>query len=178
VHLHTSVTTIELANLTGDLTLDSDDLRITEAKGPVRVTTHSKDVDLSQIYGDSTVQDRDGTINIEPAGSYSIQATNDKGDVEVTLPPDASAAVSGRTHNGDIITDFGMTVSGDEDKTVTGRIGSGSARIVLSANNGDLHIKKGSEPQAGLPPPPSATGAPKAPHLRSSKPLPSQPVAQ
>ena len=178
VHLHTSVTNIELASLTGDLTLDSDDLRVTEAKGPVRVTTHSKDIDLSQIYGDSTVQDRDGTINVEPAGPYGIDATNDKGDVEITLPPDASATVSGRTHNGDIITDYGLTVSGDEDKTVSGRIGSGSARIVLSADNGDLHIKKGSAfpPESAAAPNPPAS--PKAPHLRSAKPLPSQPVAQ
>ena len=44
----------------GDLTLNSDDLRVTEATGQVRVTTHSKDVDLSQIYGDTYVQDRDG----------------------------------------------------------------------------------------------------------------------
>ena len=178
VHLHTSVTTVELASLTGDLTLDSDDLRITEAKGPVRVTTHSKDVDLSEIYGDSTVQDRDGTINIAPAGPYAIDATNDKGDVEITLPPNASATVNGRTHNGEIITDYGLTVSGDEDKTVSGRIGSGSAHIVLSSDNGDLHIKKGSESQAEAPFPPNAPGTPKAPHLKSSKPLPPQPVAQ
>jgi DUF4097 and DUF4098 domain-containing protein YvlB len=178
VHLHTSVTTVELANLTGDLTLDSDDLRVTEAKGPVRVTTHSKDVDLSQIYGDSTVQDRDGTINVAPAGPYSIDATNDKGDVEITLPPDASATVSGRTHNGEIITDYGLTVSGDEDKSVSGKIGAGSAHVVLSADNGDVHIKKGSAFPPTPPEPPNAPAAAKGPHLKSAKPLPSQPVAQ
>ncbi len=178
VHLHTSRTTVELAGLTGDLTLDSDDLRITEAKGPARVTTHSKDVDLSQIYGDSTVDDRDGTINIEPAGPYGIEATNNKGDVEITLPPDASANVSGRTHNGDIITDYGLTVSGDEDKTVSGRIGSGAARIVLSTDNGDLHIKKGPAFPAAAPTPPNAPAAPGARHLKSSKSLPAQPVTE
>ena len=53
VRLHTSVTTVELGELPGDLTLDSDDLHITGAKGLVRVVSHSKDIDLSQIYGDS-----------------------------------------------------------------------------------------------------------------------------
>ena len=57
VHLHTSVTDLELATLPGDLTLNSDDLRVTEAKGQVRVITHAKDVDLSQIYGDTYVDD-------------------------------------------------------------------------------------------------------------------------
>ena len=70
--------------------------------------------------------------------------------MEMTLPPNASATVNGQTHNGDIVTDYGWPVSGEEDKTVSGRIGSGAARIVLSTDNGDLHIKKGSAfPPAG-----------------------------
>ena len=92
-------------------------------KGLVHVVTRSKDVDLSQVYGDSYVEDRDGTISIEPAGAYNVEAKNDKGDVELTLPPNASGTVDGHTHNGDIVTEFGLAVSGEEDKSVTGRIG-------------------------------------------------------
>ena len=124
---------------------------MTEAKGPVHVTTHSKDVDLSQIDGDSTWRTATATISIEPAGAYGVEAKNGKGDVEVTLPPNASATVSGRhaqRRNGH---GFGLTVSGDEDKTVSGKIGSGAAHIVLSADNGDLHIKKGSAVPAAAP---------------------------
>jgi hypothetical protein len=63
---------------------------------------------------------------------------------------------------------------------VSGRIGGGAARIVLSSDNGDLHIKKGSAilPDAPLP---AATAQPNAPnerHLKSSKTLPAQPVTQ
>ena len=182
VRLHTSVTTVELGELPGDLTLDSDDLRITEAKGLVRVISHSKDIDLSQIYGDSIVEDRDGRIAVEPAGNFGVEAKNSKGDVEISLPPDASATVSGRTHNGDIVTDFGLTVSGEEDKTVTGRIGSGTARIALSTDNGDLHIKRGqpflAEPAApNAPAAPGAPAPPNARHLKTSKALPQQPVS-
>jgi DUF4097 and DUF4098 domain-containing protein YvlB len=158
--LHTSVTELDLVGLPGDLTLDSDDLRVTEAKGPVRVTTHSKDIDLSQIYGDVQVSDRDGRVAVEPAGNNNLDVKNDKGDVEVTLPPNASANVDGRTRNGDIVSDFPLAVSGDEDKTVSGRIGSGAARISLSTENGDLGIRRGT----GFGPiPPSAAEAPAAP---------------
>jgi DUF4097 and DUF4098 domain-containing protein YvlB len=175
VHLHTPVTTLDLAALPGDLSLNDDDLRITGAKGQVRVTTHSKDVDLSQIAGDTYVEDHDGAIRVELAGAYGVDARNGKGDVEITLPEDASATVSGHTHNGDIVTDFGLAVSGDEDKTVTGRIGSGSARIDLSADNGDLHIKKG--------PALASTGTEAQPpagsrHLRNPKSPPPEPVTQ
>lgn len=185
LHLHTSVTDLEIAALPGDMTLDSDDLRVNEATGAVHVTTHAKDVDLNQIYGSSTVEDRDGSISVEPAGAYSIDARNGKGDVEITLPPNAAGTVSGHTHNGDIMNDFGLSVSGEQDKTVTGKIGSGGPQIVLSADNGDLHIKKGpafpSTPPAPAVEDGTVTSAPHsahAPHLKALKPLPPQPVTQ
>lgn len=181
IHLHTSVTDLQVAALPGDLTLDSDDLRVTEAKGQVSVTTHSKDVDLNQIYGDTSVEDRDGTIAVEPAGVYNVDAKNGKGDVEITLPPNASAMVDGHSRNGDIATEFALPISGDESKTVSGRIGSGTSKIVLSADNGDVHIKKGPAFPA-VPPEPQGEVAAKsttnAPHLKAPKAKTAEPVAQ
>jgi DUF4097 and DUF4098 domain-containing protein YvlB len=179
VHLQTSVTELQLAALPGDLSLSSSDLRLNEARGQVRVVTHSKDVDLNQIYGDSYVEDRDGRISVEPAGAYSVNAKNSKGDVEVTLPPNASATVDGRTHNGDIATEYALSVSGDQNKTVSGRIGSGGAKIVLSAENGDLSIKKGSGFSAGASAPilSKAPASSKARHQKALK-VPPESVTQ
>jgi Toastrack DUF4097 len=183
INLRTSITDVQIAELPGDMTLNSDELRVNESKGLVHVVTHAKDVDLNQIYGDSYVQDRDGRISVEPAGPYSVEARNSKGDVELTLPPNASGTVDGRTHNGDIVSEFDLNISGDEDKTVSGRIGSGSSKIILSADNGDLRIKKG----PAFPPAPEARSAPSAPgappppnalHLRAPKVPPQQPVTQ
>lgn len=179
VHLHTSVTTLDVAALPGDLTLDSDDLRVTEAQGAVHVTTHAKDVDLSQIYGDSYVENKDGRISVEPAGSYNVEARNDKGDVEITLPPNANATVDGHTRNGEIVNDYGLAVSGDEEKTVSGKIGAGGPTIQISSNNGDLGVKKG----PAFPPAPAAVPVPpkapaNAPHLKAQKALPAEPESQ
>jgi DUF4097 and DUF4098 domain-containing protein YvlB len=181
--VHTSITDVQIAELPGDLTFDSDDLRVTESKGLVHVVTHAKDIDLSQIYGDSYVENRDGRISVEPAGAYNVEAKNSKGDVEITLPPNASASVDGHTHNGDIVTEYGLTVSGDEDKTVTGRIGSGQSKIELSSSNGDLRIKKGpafpSAPSvANAPTAPEAPAPPNAHHLKPSKPEAPQLITQ
>ena len=178
VHLQTAITTVDVAELPGDLTMNSDDLRIAGAKGEVHVKTRSKDVDLSQIAGDSNVEDRDGNIRIELDGTYGVEANNGKGDVEITLPPNASATLNGHTHNGEVITDFALTVSGDEDKTVSGRIGSGAARVVLSADNGDLHIKKGSAVPPAAPVAQTAPAPPNARHLKIPKIPPAQPVTQ
>ena len=177
IHVRTSVTEMDVASLPGDLTLNSDNLRVTQAKGQVRVTTHSKDVDLNQIYGDSFVQDRDGRIAVATAGNYAIEAKNLKGDVELVLPPNAQATVTGNTRNGDIVTDFPLSVSGDESKTVSGHIGSGGPKVTVTADNGDIHIKRGDETP---PPPPTVAGpsAPNVPHLKPPKAPAPPPVSQ
>jgi DUF4097 and DUF4098 domain-containing protein YvlB len=151
----------------------------------VRVTTHSKDVDLSEIYGETYVEDRDGTISIEPAGNYAVEAKNSKGDVELTLPPNASASVNAHTRNGEIESDFSMPSPGDdENKMATFQIGSGGTRIALNTDNGDIHVKKGSAFPAVPPPPtssdaaPTPPEAPKAPHLKAPKAAAPQPVTQ
>jgi len=183
VHLHTSITDLQVASLPGDLTLDSDDLHVSEAKGSVRVVTHSKDVDLNQVYGDSYVEDRDGRVSVEPAGNNGVEVKNSKGDIEVSLQPNASASVNLHTRNGDLVSDFSMPSVEGEDKTATFKIGSGSARVVLNTDNGDIHVKKGEAFPATPPPPDTENGpkppeAPKAPHLKTPKPLPPQPVTQ
>jgi DUF4097 and DUF4098 domain-containing protein YvlB len=185
VHFRTSKTDVELAALPGDLTLSDSDLHVTEAKGAVRVVTHSRDIELDQIYGDTYVENRDGNITIEPAGSYNVEAKNEsgKGDVEVSLVPSAQASIDGRTRNGDIESDFPLAISGEESKSVTGKIGAGGPKITLSTDVGDLRIKRGSA-FPSTPPAPSAEGAPRmpppppnAPHLKAPK-APAEPVTQ
>lgn len=183
VSVHTSVTDVQIASLPGELTFNSDDLRVSQSKGLVHVVTHSKDIDLNQVYGDSYAENRNGRISVEPAGPYSVEAKSSKGDVEITLPPDASATVIGHTHNGDVVTDYALVISGDEDKTVTGKIGSGQSRIDLSASNGDLRIKKGSAypaapAVAGSPAPPMPPATPSARHLKAPKAPLAAPVTQ
>lgn len=178
VHVHTSVTEMDVASLPGDLTLNSDNLRVTQSKGQVRVVTHSKDVDLTQVFGDTYVEDRDGRIAVEPAGSYAIEVKNRKGDVELRLPPNARASLTGNTRNGDVVSDFPLAISGDESKTVSGTIGAGGPKVTLMAENGDIHIKRGDE---APPEPPAAAAlpaAPNAPHLKAPKVPSAPPVTQ
>ena len=182
VHLHTSITDLEMGGLPGDMTLNDEDLRVTEAKGQVRAITHSKNVDLTQIYGDIYVEDRDGSISIEPAGVYNVEAKSNsgKGDLELTLPPNASATVSAFTHNGDIFSDYPTPSVEGESKRVTFTVGGGGSKINLSTDVGDVRIKKGS----GFPPepavsanPPKPPAPPNAPHLKAPK-TPAEPVSQ
>jgi len=73
-----------------------------------------------------------------------------------------------------------------ENKLATFTIGSGSARIVLTAENGDVHIKKGAPmpPTPPTPPKLNVSSNPKAPdlsktpHLKTPKTPPPAPVTQ
>lgn len=180
VRLRTSKTDVQIAQLPGDLSLNDDSLNVTQAKGAVHVVTHSRDIDLTEIAGESYIENRDGTVSVAPAGPFGVEAHNSKGDIEISLPPNASATVTGNAHNGDIVSDYPMNVSGDQNKSVTGRIGAGTAKIVLSADNGDVRIKRGSAlpsvppvPEIGQPPTP-----PPPPNARRLKGLPPQPITQ
>ncbi|HEY9128138.1 MAG TPA: DUF4097 family beta strand repeat-containing protein, partial [Acidobacteriaceae bacterium] len=174
VHFHSSRTDLEIVKLPGDLSLNSDTLHATQVTGPVRLVTRSKDIELNQVSGEAHIEDRNGRVEVEMAGSYPVEIKNEKGDVELALPANANVTVDARTHNGDIVSDFPLTVSGEEDKTMAGSVGKGGAKVELSTQHADLRIRKGGEtaPQApaAAPAAPKAPGAPKnVPHLKSSK---------
>jgi len=181
LHLHTAKTDIQVAELTGTMNLNDDSLQLIEARGAVRVATQARDVELSDISGDCSVSDRDGGIDVALVGSYNLDVRNGNGNVVVTLPPNAAGIVEGTTHNGEIATDFPLSISGDTNKTVRGTIGRGGHKIALSVNNGDLHIKRGSSAPplskpSELPKPPRSNSA--VPHLKAPAGESAKPVTQ
>ena len=191
VHFHSSRTDLEFARLPGDMSLNGDSLHATQVVGPVRVVcSRSKDVEMSQVFGDTHIEDRDARVELGMAGAYPVDVNNKKGDVEVSFPAGVNETVDARTHNGDIVSDFPLEISGDEDKTMTGNIGKGGPKMTLYTEHADLHLRKGDEasPLPVPPPAPKVTGsAPKAPaapnapgvpHLKSSKAEATAPVTQ
>ncbi|WP_263358440.1 DUF4097 family beta strand repeat-containing protein [Acidicapsa ligni] len=174
VVFHSSRTDLELGRLPGDMSMSLDALHVTQVAGPVRVVTHSKDIEMSQVYGDTHIEDKDARVEVDMAGSYPVDVKNNKGDIEVSLPADAAVTVDGRTHNGDIVADFPLVISGDDNKTIAGNIGKGGPQLTLSTQNGDLHLRKGSDAPP-LPPVVGVTGAPAAPRAPNAPRAPSQP---
>ncbi len=70
--------------------------------------------------------------------------TSGKGDLELTLPPNASASINAYTRNGDIFSDYSMPAVEGESKRVAFSVGGGEAKVNLSTEVGDVRIKKGS----------------------------------
>jgi DUF4097 and DUF4098 domain-containing protein YvlB len=180
VHFHSSRSDLEIQKLLGDMTMDSSDLNITQAAGPVRIVTRSKDIDLSQLTGDAHIENNNGDVNITagmPLGN--LQVSNHTGNITVTVPENASFAVTASNADGDLHSDFPLTMTNSDDrKSAQGQIGTGGPHLELTTGHGDLQLRKGG-PAAPVPPAPPTPPA-GAKHLRAPKEptAPAQPTEQ
>jgi Putative adhesin len=99
-----------------------------KAGGTIRAETVNGGVDASFGRADWT-------------GEIQLKTVN--GGIDVTLPGDASADLRAGTVNGDIETDFPITVLGRVSKRkLSGTIGSGGRQLALETVNGGIEIKK------------------------------------
>jgi len=174
VHFHSSRTDLDLGKLAGDLTMDSDDLHVGQAVGPLRIVTRSKNIDCSEISGDVHIENENGevTVNaVEPLGN--IQINNASDPVTLTLPPNSGFSINATTNGGDLNTDFSLNVTGgDEHRNANGTVGKGGPKIDVNVRHGDITIKKGDlnpPPMPPMPPMPKVPALPSGPakHLHA-----------
>ena len=160
VSFRSSRTEMEFARLDGRLDLDSGDLRADSLSGPMRLTTHSKDIALKGLSGDLRLEDENGTVEVGLHHPGNIQIDNHKGDVQVSIPPNTAIKVEARTRQGEIESDFDEIKVDNRDKqsSASGSIGTNGPRLVINCEKGAIEIRKGTVavvPQA--PPIPPAT---------------------
>ena len=137
------------------------------------LTTSNRNISLDRIAGDVAVTDRNGTIELTaaaPLGAITLQDRN--GSVKLVLPEHAGFSVQANTSNGNIDTDFPLSIQGSENrKSVNGTVGAGGPLLRITTTNSDISIDKGTVlPLPPLPPaPPKLTLAPgqtpRAPHV-------------
>jgi len=178
VHLHTSRTDLQIARLDGEVeSVPNEDLMVDQAAGPFALTTSNRNIRLDRIAGDVAVTDRNGTIELTaapPLGAITLEDRN--GSVKLILPERAGFSVQANTSNGNIDTDFPLSIQGSENhKSVNGTVGAGGPLLRITTTNSDISIDKGTVlPLPPLPPaPPKLTLAPgeppRAPHVDKSK---------
>lgn len=74
-------------------------------------------------------------------GELKLASTN--GGISVSLPSSAQFAVQASTTNGNVHTDFPITVQGNfGSKSVSGTVGSGGRELHLATTNGGIELKK------------------------------------
>jgi DUF4097 and DUF4098 domain-containing protein YvlB len=151
---HSPRTDMEAARIVDQLTIGDGDLHGSYIAGPFRLKTRDFDVDLSNVSGDISVTNSNGSVEITAAKPLgSIQVDNRSASVRITLPQDAGFQLDAEANNGDISNDFGIGNTSSGDKNITrGTVGNGALKVTVNSNEGDISIHRTSE-AATVPPP-------------------------
>lgn len=152
---------IEVETLSGDVTIQG-------VTGDAHVTTVSGDIDLSRVRGDVEVETVSGDLQLRDVVARQIRTHSTSGDVEfagqivdggryefnthagdvrLQLPSDIGAQLSVSTFNGEIDSDFPITlragghdIGRDQGKKLNFTLGQGSARIIVETFSGDIAL--------------------------------------
>src|SRR5947209_6102103 len=126
-------TSMQLAKLEGDLSMDRGDFRGNAITGPLRIDTQAKDIDIKDVSGDVHIDDTRGSIEVHttmPLGKVEI--SNRAGEINVGLPEKAIFEVDAQSDNGDIMTDFPLNVNNaGRNATASGKVGNGGPSVRL-----------------------------------------------
>ncbi len=121
------------------------DVEVTGLRSDVEATSVNGGVDVS-TSGSAVAESVNGPVTVDMGradwdGERRVSSVN--GRVTVILPADANVEVSGSTVNGDIESDFPITVRGRfGPRRMTGTIGSGGRELELETVNGGIEIRR------------------------------------
>lgn len=170
VSFQSSRTQITVPKLAGQMTLDSGDLGMDRASGPIVIVAKAKNIDLSAITGDVQITDSDGDVSLamaQPLGNITI--ANRTGGVRLQMPPNAGFQIKASTSSeASLSSDFPLTESTSHGvKTLQGKIGAGGAMVELTTTHGSMEIAKGTTDTAS----PAQAAGKTAPHFKTQKPV-------
>lgn len=121
------------------------DIHARDLKSVVEASTTNGSVDVSTsewASGRTTNGHVDVAMgNANWNGEIELATTN--GGITVSLPSSAEFRVRAGTTNGDIRTDFPVTVQGSfSSKSVSGTVGAGGRELKLATTNGGIEVRK------------------------------------
>jgi DUF4097 and DUF4098 domain-containing protein YvlB len=159
-------TDMEFSRLSGDLDMDSGDMRASDLAGPFRLLTRSKDVRLTGVNGDLRLENENGAVEVRMNKLGNMQVSNKNSDIQIYLPDKAGFQVEARSRGGEIESDFeGLKIdNGDDQATANGSVGGGGPRLVITNEHGGIELRKGSS-VAEAPMPPKPLHAPVPPKM-------------
>ena len=114
------------------------------AKGPVDAQSGNGDVTIATTTGPVSATSGNGDLNVSMTSlgqRESMTFTTGNGRVRISLPSNFAAEIDASTGNGEVVSDFPITVTGRLSKShIRGSIGSGGPRIRLSSGNGSIEL--------------------------------------
>jgi DUF4097 and DUF4098 domain-containing protein YvlB len=131
----------------GTVTMDLSDLRLNNVAGPVRFQTSSRDVYATDVTNalDLSVDRGDMEITATRTPLPKIEAHSRNGDIEITLPGNATFDLNATTAQGEAENDYGgglQTQTEGRRRTVHGKTGGGP-QISIATDRGSVSVRKG-----------------------------------
>ncbi len=159
-------TDMEFSKLSGDLDMDSGDMRASDLMGPFRLLTRSKDVRVTGVNGDVRLENENGAVEIRMNKLGNMQVSNRNSDIQIYLPDKASFQVDAHSRGGEIEPDFDALKidNGDNQATASGAVGGGGPHLVINNEHGGIELRKGSS-VAEVPSPPKPPHGPTPPKV-------------
>jgi hypothetical protein len=130
-------------NLNG-ITLDRGDVTISDTYGRVDAAVSKGNLTVKNFSGALKAALEAGQADIELLDIRDddvIDVTVKEGDITLRLEPGANAHIEAESHGGEITGDYELGAKLPA-RTLTSRLGSGAARIVLKALRGNIKILK------------------------------------
>jgi len=143
VRFNTSRTDLQFARLDGEFNMEPDEMRASQIVGPFRLDTRSKGVHLDEVSGEVHIGDRNATVEINsklPVGA--IDVNNVHGDIELTVPPDASFQLNAESIGGEVSSEFGTQSDNNNHATATATVGKGGPQVRLRTDHATIRVNK------------------------------------
>lgn len=146
LRLTTSRTNLELEKLDGEMNMDSGQLQVDHAYGPVTVTTRAKDIRFEGVTGDTKISNDVGEITLDTGDKVplgNIEIIGRRGDIHLHLPAKAAFGINASTRHGEASSDFSaLTVSNPDhgNSIISGSVGSARSQISISTDSGDVRV--------------------------------------
>lgn len=145
VQFHSRRTDLEAGRITGELSLDGDDLHMSGVSGGLKLTSRSKNIEVTGLSGNAEISDSNGDVSVAaaaPVGTVSL--TNNTGNITVAVPAGAALAVDASTGKDNTIdSEFALAQTTDGDRrTLRGQVGQGGPRWEIKTDHGDLTLRR------------------------------------
>jgi DUF4097 and DUF4098 domain-containing protein YvlB len=139
-------TELSLEGVPGQIHMTLGDFAATDVVGPTRLSSRSRDVEISNFAGalDVTVERGDLALSTGKLPLGRIQARSRSGDIRLSLPAAAQFTISASTNNGDIANDFGGPLKLEQSGrrgTLRGSVGNGPS-VELETRRGQIMVQK------------------------------------
>ena len=130
-----------------DIELVNGDVKITGVTGYLSLGTVNGSITASGMTGNAWVETVNGNLDLsfdKMSDGQAVDLESVNGVIVLRIPANANAQVDAETLNGNVSSEFGLTVEQGQwvGRSMEGLVGSGGARITVETVNGNIDIKK------------------------------------